>query len=85
MNENLVYALNETSGVVGEVPAHYLTHPVLGANLRPMRTGKPVASFMEPAFPRTQDELDAPTGNESDDELEEDDTVESADTDEKED
>lgn len=55
MSTNLVYALNENSGVVAEVPAHYLTHPILGKSLRPMRTGKPIAVFMEPALPAIED------------------------------
>ena len=57
MSTNLVYALNENSGVVAEVPAHYLTHPILGKSLRPMRTGKPIAVFMEPALPSIGDEV----------------------------
>lgn len=65
MSDNLVYALNETSGVVGSVPEHYLTHPVLGANLRPVRTGKPIATFLEPAFPRTGDEAKVETEDEA--------------------
>lgn len=35
-----VFAFNEISGVVASVPARYLDHPVLGKNLREVRTGK---------------------------------------------
>jgi hypothetical protein len=42
MNEKLVYAYNAVSGVTGEVPERYLDHPVLGKNLRAVRTGKPI-------------------------------------------
>lgn len=42
MSDNLVYAYNAVSGEVGQVPARYLDHPVLGKNLREVRTGKPI-------------------------------------------
>lgn len=35
-----VYAYNEVSGVVAQVPERFLTHPILGANLRQVRNGK---------------------------------------------
>lgn len=35
-----VFAYNEISGVVASVPERYLTHPVLGKNLREVRSGK---------------------------------------------
>lgn len=37
---NEVYALNEVSGVVALVPVEYLTHPIFGPNLKPVRNGK---------------------------------------------
>lgn len=40
MNDKKVYAYNELTQVVAAVPAHYLTHPVLGANLRKVTSGK---------------------------------------------
>lgn len=40
MNDKMVYAYNELTQVVAAVPAHYLTHPVLGANLRQVSSGK---------------------------------------------
>lgn len=42
MSEKLVYAYNSVSGVTAEVPERYLDHPVLGKNLRKVRTGKPI-------------------------------------------
>lgn len=35
-----VFAINEISGVVALVPKRFLTHPVLGKNLREVRSGK---------------------------------------------
>lgn len=35
-----VFAYNEISGVVALVPERYLTHPVLGLNLREVSSGK---------------------------------------------
>ena len=40
MSDNQVYAVNDLNGVVALVPRHYLSHPVLGANLREVRNGK---------------------------------------------
>lgn len=40
MTTQRVYAQNQISGVVALVPARYLSHPVLGANLREVRNGK---------------------------------------------
>lgn len=42
MSEKLVYAYNAVSGVTAEVPEHYLDHPILGKNLRQVRTGKQI-------------------------------------------
>lgn len=39
-SEQQVYAYNSLSDVVGLVPAHYLEHPILGANLTLVRNGK---------------------------------------------
>lgn len=50
MSDNLVYAYNAVSGEVGQVPARYLDHPVLGKNLREVRTGKPIVNA-----PKVQD------------------------------
>lgn len=35
-----VYVKDTISGEVGMVPAHYLEHPILGANLVQVRNGK---------------------------------------------
>jgi len=40
MTSQKVYAHNVLTDVVRLVPAHYLTHPTLGANLRAVRNGK---------------------------------------------
>lgn len=40
MSDELIYAKHRVSGHVGQVPAHYLDHPVLGENLVPVRAGK---------------------------------------------
>lgn len=42
MSEKLVYAYNAVSGVTAEVPQRYLDHPILGKNLRAVRTGKQI-------------------------------------------
>ena len=42
MSEKLVYAHNSVSGETAEVPERYLTHPILGKNLRQVRTGKKI-------------------------------------------
>jgi hypothetical protein len=42
MSEKLVYAYNAVSGMTAEVPERFLKHPVLGKNLREVRTGKPI-------------------------------------------
>lgn len=42
MTEKLVYAYNSVSGETAEVPERYLTHPILGKNLRQVRTGKKI-------------------------------------------
>lgn len=42
MSEKLVYAYNSVSGETAEVPERYLTHPILGKNLRQVRTGKKI-------------------------------------------
>lgn len=52
MSEKLVYAYNAVSGVTAEVPQRYLDHPVLGKNLREVRTGKPIINA-----PRVKEEV----------------------------
>lgn len=52
MSKKLVYAYNAVSGQTGEVPERYLDHPVLGKNLRAVRTGKPIINA-----PRVQEEV----------------------------
>lgn len=42
-----VYVKDTISGEVGMVPAHYLEHPVLGANLVQVRNGKRRKSIKE--------------------------------------
>lgn len=36
----MVFAYNEISGVVADVPERHLAHPILGANLREVKSGK---------------------------------------------
>lgn len=42
-----VYALNELTNLVVSVPVDHLTHPVLGANLREVRSPKQRARLSE--------------------------------------
>lgn len=53
---NTVFAIDTTSGQVGEVPESYLTHPVLGLTL--VKVSSDTKSF-DPALykPKTKDEF----------------------------
>lgn len=57
-----VFAFNEITGKVAEVPARFLTHPVLGKNIREVRNGKTRGRLSEiiqteaPAEVDTEDE-----------------------------
>ena len=55
-----VFAFNEVSGVVASVPARYLSHPVLGQNLREVRSGKHRARLSEIVRDEAPAKSDAP-------------------------
>ena len=62
-SEQQVYAYNDLSGVVGLVPAHYLEHPILGANLTLVRNGKTrgrLSEIIDASVDETEDTEEAP-------------------------
>lgn len=64
MTSQKVYAHNILTDVVRPVPAHYLTHPILGANLRPVRNGKTRGRLSEivGTDEKPEETEEAPTG-----------------------
>ena len=51
-----ILARNTLNDIVDMVPAHYLEHPILGANLVPVRTRKARKSIDELAAEKSEDE-----------------------------
>ena len=76
MTSKMVYAFNELTRVVKQVPAHYLDHPTLGKNLVLVADGRKRGRLSEivgtPTEPTTTAPADEPPAVESADEDKED-------------